>query len=351
MSNDKFMKIIEEQRNESKRWQDLIVPVKEIKVQAWDEEKKVSERGKVINKIEQHNELFVGERVYPYSDYAFSQFLRKLEIAPKTYSKLTCDVREKVVRDRIEQLEADDSYKLRIRTVNDGEEKIAGVVSPRYVAIEDFDILTGLIPLAEAGTIEIESYDRGHWLNPFSTSNYRFTIPSTKTDVVGSSVNDVLSVGFHLSNSRIGAKSLTINKLIWRLVCTNGLILPSKENIVRQRHIHFEKEMFLNNLNVEIEVFMKSSQKFLNRMAETKNVWLGVSATDSFQAAFNRLSGYVPRFIADRALDIYRSQSDWTMYGLTNCFTQAARDTDTPAADSVAKRLDIESAIGAAIFS
>jgi hypothetical protein len=63
-------------------------------------------------------------------------------------------------------------------------------------------------------------------------------------DVSKRQVGDLVKTGITIRNSEIGTMSLGVDFTAWRLACLNGMIRPTSEVTVRQRHIWIDRKSF-----------------------------------------------------------------------------------------------------------
>lgn len=63
-------------------------------------------------------------------------------------------------------------------------------------------------------------------------------------DVSKRQLGDLVKTGITIRNSEIGTMSLGVDFTAWRLACLNGMIRPTSEVTVRQRHIWIDRKSF-----------------------------------------------------------------------------------------------------------
>jgi len=81
---------------------------------------------------------------------------------------------------------------------------------------------------------------------------------------------DDLSVGVHISNSEVGARSLCVDALVYRLVCSNGLIaLVKGQSLLRRRHVHIAPLRFQAALAEAVESAFTTAEGFLERLRDS----------------------------------------------------------------------------------
>lgn len=101
-----------------------------------------------------------------------------------------------------------------LRTLDDSARAF---LSDRYRVIDNEEVLESILPaIAEIGDIRVESAEvttRRLYL--------KCLFPKVEAEVTK---GDVVQAGFVLSNSEIGLGSVSVDQLIFRLVCANGMI-------------------------------------------------------------------------------------------------------------------------------
>jgi hypothetical protein len=110
-----------------------------------------------------------------------------------------------------------------IRTI-DGN--VRGFLSSRYRILDSYDMLEAVLPTAQKHSLDIissEITDRRLFI--------KFLSPTLMGEV---QKNDVVQYGLTISTSDVGAGSIRVEPLIYRLVCLNGLI---SNTAVRKYHV------------------------------------------------------------------------------------------------------------------
>jgi hypothetical protein len=114
-----------------------------------------------------------------------------------------------------------------LRTVN-GQAR--AFVSSKYRRLDSFDLVEAIWPtVQESGLLPVsqELTERRLYL--------KFVSPDLKTEITK---GDVVRYGLLISNSDVGGGSLRVESFIDRLVCSNGLIMPTS---MRKNHIQSDR--------------------------------------------------------------------------------------------------------------
>ncbi len=182
------------------------------------------------------------------SPWATAQVCHRLGIPVDYYRKLSRPLRDANVNHWLwrEDAEPEDEGTARpgcpsswlLRAKN---QEVRAVLSERYRPLDNADLIGTLIPVLE-DRFEV----RGIALTPESF-HLRLVDPRLAREVLP---NDRLMVGVHVANSETGRRSVTVDALVWRLVCLNGMVrLVRGKSLLRQRHVSWDRPRFADALN------------------------------------------------------------------------------------------------------
>lgn len=196
-------------------------------------------------------------------------------------------------------------------------ETLRGVLSEHYTSMDDVQLLDSLRPVLN-GHYQVD------WFGLSDESlHLRVVDPRLTQEVLK---DDALSAGVHISNSEVGARSVVVDALVWRLVCSNGLIrLVKGKSLLRQRHIHISTPRFEVALEEAVAQAVQSSHEFVQGMkATTKQPVPDVEkALEKLGIRFG-----LPQSVQDAAKQSIlneRTDQQHTVYGLVNGLTRAAQ--------------------------
>ena len=165
--------------------------------------------------------------------YAFSQLCTKLGI-PTQYMKKCIEAGfTPLVMDNINNwLDNFGHKKLLIRKYGD---VVRGILSDKYSICDTPEILSAIEQSGILGSMDLKSYI----INP---SRFHARFVGDKMKVVG----EDLFAGIQIDSSDVGRSKLDIKFLVYKQVCTNGLVLPKEAGTVyEQKHI-FILEVCIN---------------------------------------------------------------------------------------------------------
>lgn len=179
---------------------------------------------------------------YTISDFALGQLCSKIGV-PKNYiqkclKKEPCLATENV-NTWLDRYDGD----FLIRTYKDN---IRGLLSPMYSICDTPQILEAF---AETGVAE-DLVSRGTLIND-ERFHARFIMPDTKIE---SPLEKDLFCGICIDSSDVGRNILRVEFLVYKQVCTNGLILPqSTGTLFSQKHIGINAREFYTNLKESLK--------------------------------------------------------------------------------------------------
>ena len=121
-------------------------------------------------------------------------------------------------------LQGEDEHRL-VRTL-DG--KVRAVLSDRYRRLDNYDLAEHVLPILQ-------------WLPGMELVSHELTETRMYLKAVTSKLEfevvpgDIVQAGVAISNSEVGHGTLSVQPLLYRLVCRNGLILPDQS--LRKTHV------------------------------------------------------------------------------------------------------------------
>ncbi|WP_245965991.1 DUF932 domain-containing protein [Pseudorhodoferax soli] len=121
-------------------------------------------------------------------------------------------------------LQTDDSRRM-LRTL-DGQAR--AVLSDRYRRLDNYDLASAVIPILKTLTdLRFESVEL--------TATRMYLKAVVPVLAYTMTPGDVVQAGIVITNSEVGHGTLSVQPLLYRLVCSNGLILPDRA--LRKTHI------------------------------------------------------------------------------------------------------------------
>lgn len=273
--------------------------------------------------------------VFPVNTHAHRQTAEHLDVPTKFYDSLRTrhpDLLATTVNALFER-----EPERRMVRVLDG--RIRALLSDRFRPLDNFDLANAVLPvLSDAPEMRIES-------TQFTEARFyiKAVFPRIQSQV---RVGDVVQAGIVISNSEIGAGSVSVLPLIYRLLCSNGLIAPESG----QRRYHTGKRIG----GAEGEAFEMFSDRTRQLddaafWAKVQDIVRGVMNQEIFEgivdklreATGDRISASIADVIevtskhfgynkktSDGILSHLAAGGDLTRYGLINAITRQSQDEE-----------------------
>lgn len=162
------------------------------------------------------------------SDLAETQIANRLEIPVKYYRKCKAHL-PTLLAENVNGWLNKEQESLLVRTL-DG--KVRAVLSNKYRALDNFDLAQTVLPIIANDKMEVVSCE--------VNENNLFIKATTQRLTAQISKGDVVQMGICISNSEVGLGALKVAPMIYRLVCTNGMI--ADDGALRKYHIGRNQE-------------------------------------------------------------------------------------------------------------
>lgn len=196
---------------------------------------------------------------------------------------------------------------------------LRGVLSPKYAKLDNRQLMEALLPLLAGTKYEVALVQ----LNA-EAFHLRLIDPHISRDVLP---NDRLLVGIHVANSEVGLRAVTIDALVFRVVCLNGLIRRiNSKSLMKQRHIHVAEPKFAQMLERAVGEAVMVAAGFIEQMAlavrtPVPDPTLAIELLGQMWNLPKSTQEHIRFALLSEPLT---SQQD-TLYGLTNAVTGAAQ--------------------------
>lgn len=214
-------------------------------------------------------------------------------------------------------------------------------LSERYRRIDNFEVASAVLPvIEEMKGARVESCELTDERMYIKVVNPRLT-----ADVVP---GDVVQSGILITNSEVGEGCVNIQPLLYRLVCTNGMVVADRAASSRTQHLGrgnfagedyslYSNETLLadnNALMMKIRDTVRASadlarfNQTIERMrtardakitAQSIPMMIELAATD-YNLSKSESEGVLQHLLRDE---------DMTLYGLANAVTRTAQDIDS----------------------
>ena len=274
-----------------------------------------------------------GTEMMPATSYAHAQMASKLSIPKVYYDRMLKDSPFLLANNVNHWLEKRQEETSLIRTLRG---QMRAFLSNRYRIVDNHDILEMVIPeLAQMGSgIEIISCQ--------VTDEKMYLKVINKNVEAAIAVGDPVQAGFILSNGEIGNSSISVEPFIYRLVCTNGLILKDRKQ--RKNHagrVNENADLYASDTLQAIDDAFKLKIRDLVRNAINISTFQE-AVTDMQGAKSNLITGNPVKAVevTAKAIGLSESESgsvlnhliragDLSQFGMLNAVTSAAEDIES----------------------
>ena len=159
------------------------------------------------------------------NDIAHSQIATSLGIPTKYYEKMQRE-NPALLAENVNAWFNNDPKTHMVRTL-DGTAR--AFLSDRYRRIDNYDLANQVLPMLQDLDVKFESNEVTDSRMYIKVVNERITKEVKPGDYVQS--------GLIITNSEVGMGTVTIQPLLYRLVCTNGMVVNAAQNRTKRRHI------------------------------------------------------------------------------------------------------------------
>lgn len=197
---------------------DYIVPVEKMQAVVKNDKLAIEFENGHVNQYAVNN--WSGSQLATFSDIPKAYFDRISAENPELAAKNVNHALSRIV----DKAKSEKRTESRLIRTLDGN--VRGIMSSKYRILDSHDMLEAVFPVMQEKGLNIvssEITDKRLFIKALS--------PSLKTEV---KQGDMVQYGLTISTSDVGAGSVRVEPLIYRLVCKNGLIMPSS---IRKTHL------------------------------------------------------------------------------------------------------------------
>lgn len=265
-----------------------------------------------------------------------NQMAEKLNIPIRYYNRML-DRKPSLLAENVNRWLHDDacSRHFTLRTFQEETGNTArALLSDRYRIVDHIEVsdtvfgaLAGVegLEMASAGLTEDRVY-------------YKYVFPKIQGEI---RKGDIVQAGFVITNSETGLGACSIMPLIFRLVCTNGLVIGSATETFRKFHIGKRRNLE-NDINIydnpyddgllvaKIDSFIRdrlnddSFKVYFDAMTAATEAKAEVDSKTLIERSVKKFG--LTEAEGKIVLGHYENDGDRTLYGLANAFTRASQD-------------------------
>ena len=197
--------------------QDLVLPSSLLQC-------RTNESGRLNLMVDVGAQTRIGDGHYDVTSLARRQLADKLKI-PFAYFERMREGQPELLDRNVNTWLKSDASQWMIRTL-DGE--VRAVLSDRYRRLDNFDLAEHVLPL-------LQRLDGAKFESVELTETKMYLKVITPRVTFEVAPGDIVQAGVVISNSEVGCGTLSVQPLIYRLVCSNGLI--ASDHALRKTHV------------------------------------------------------------------------------------------------------------------
>ncbi|MES2459249.1 MAG: DUF932 domain-containing protein [Armatimonadota bacterium] len=258
--------------------------------------------------------------------WATSQMCQRLGIPAAYFRRCSLPLQDAQVNHWLYQAGDDDdapydlpgnqsSQKWLLRAKGD---QVRGILSDRYSRLNNRDVLDSLMPLVADAAFEVD------WFAVTEESlHLRLFDPRLSREVLP---GDRVMAGLHIGNSEVGKRAITVDALVYRLVCQNGLVrLVKGKSLLHHRHVGLSVGDLNAGLGNAIRDALIQSSGFMERLEQSTREPVsdmeGVIATIASDSGLSQKTAEM----VTAALNAEKASQQEMLFGLVNALTHTAQ--------------------------
>ena len=259
---------------------------------------------------------------------------------PAKYYDLMRKQKPELLADNVNSWLSDRDQSYMIRSMDYGYGRVArAFLSDRYRRIDNMEIATAVLPLfAGQEGLEVVSSEVTENRLYLKIVNHRL-----EREVVP---GDLVQAGVIISNSEVGLGAVSVQPLVYRLVCTNGMVVNDFGE--RRAHVGRVTKALEDSFSIYSDETIEAEDKAF--MLKLRDTTLAAIEEARFAQIVGRLQESVQARITGRVQDVIEltgkafdlnqieqdsvlnyliSGGDLSLYGLSNAITRASQDLES----------------------
>lgn len=259
---------------------------------------------------------------------------------PAKYYDLMQAQKPELLAENVNAWFADRDASYMVRSMDYGSGRMArALLSERYRRIDNMEVAAAILPLfAGQGQYEVVSSEVTENRLYLKIVNHRLEMAVVPGDYV--------QAGVVISNSEVGLGSVSVQPLVYRLVCTNGMIVNDMGE--RKNHVGRAAKAVEDSFHIYSDETIEAEDKAF--LLKLRDVTMAAIEEGRFAQVVGRLreaaeipiTGSVPGVVEltgktyglnqdeqDGILNYLISGGDLSQYGLSNAITRASQDVES----------------------
>jgi len=250
-----------------------------------------------------------GEGPFDLSEWAASQLCSRLGIPVKYFRNCPPELKKMQVEFLVNaRCEPDKCWRLRLKN-----HTIRGIVSGTYQPFDNKAIASVWEQVGQCDQFKYESL-----LD--DTTFFLRTLMPNGADAVDR--NGGILSGFYIRNSEVGRSGIWAGPIVYRLVCSNGLVVADeRESFMYKRHIWIGEPAIAAMLNHAMTGSIDLSRKTAIAMEKARSIPIDLHV---LVLKLDELE--LQERLKQQAVNSFLSEGHHNMFGMVNALTAAARE-------------------------
>lgn len=266
------------------------------------------------------NTFNIGGAAFKTTSFAMKQLLKKLHIPAPYYQACSPELRDKELHEAFQEASNKVEYCFKIK-----EDKIYGIVPKQYYPANTSMFVQKIVEQLPADC-ELKEYS-------LDLSELRMRLISKGEQFID---NDTIMAGLDLRFSEVGATPFMMQTTLYRLVCSNGMMLPEgTAPTFKMPMTRFKDDQFNANVSMIPDRFYKAQKPFAELFEACKTIELPTAGGKELEGDLKTArdlilpSRALQRDYGDLIMEAYDHDENLTLNGLLNAVTRIARDLES----------------------
>ena len=235
----------------------------------------------------------------PVTDLAHDQIANRVGIPTRYYRRLREEATA-LLDHNVNHWFAEQPTRQMVRTLNG---KVRAFLSDRYRPLDNYDLMENVLPVLAEQQLTVESCQLTE-----KRLYLKVLAPKMEVAVVP---GDVVRAGMVISNSEVGDGTVSVEPLIYRLVCSNGLI--AKTGGMRKHHVGKQADFEGAVEFYRDETKEADDRAFWMKVVDTVRGALTEAGFASLVDAMRTTMGYAaPEAQAPQIVEVTRRKLGWS---------------------------------------
>ncbi|QST02852.1 DUF932 domain-containing protein (plasmid) [Pontibacillus sp. ALD_SL1] len=272
--------------------------------------------------------------VYDLTDWASSQLCNLVGVPYRYYQDCPASLRQHNVNHWMDRMDEENQRLFRLRKEGD-ETVIRSILSEKYTKYDNHEVLHLVNEYLNRAS---NDYDIEGWHHDGDNFHLRvvFNDLSTSIGKTPDGKDDEHKVGIHVMNSEVGKSSIRIIPLVYRLICSNGLMgmAPNQDKtIFAKRHAYIDHDSMEEQVAAAMRDAIEIGDHTIDVLEKSKQIMV-----DDPYEVIDRLAKKekYSKKMTEAVKDAYRHENDGSLFYVVQSLTDVAKNYEHD------RRLEIE---------